>query len=558
MFEMRRFALFALLAVVGTANAAVPRVTIDAQLAPLSGPSATAAPSAISASAAPALFLSPAASAIAPAPLAFAAPLSAPAALALPAPLATSIPAATAAPAPALAALPAPAAFAAPRFHAPASAEPSGPKTIDALKANAPLAEKLSAAGGSIEDSARALENNFNAAASLGSNGDGADPVLPPLSGEAAKPADPKHDPLLAKLLKTVRLDDGGIPARHEALLRAFTRMLQTPTARALAERFIADGVPAVVRLEAFEGSRIYEANGRKIFYAPRAFTEWKGDHVEVRMNLDYLGTDDEFQAQDLPPTLAHELLGHGLWYSRAVRENALQAFHHHDLNETNARLVGWLVDFELDQRFEEGGAWSYLQNPEGFLQHLKLRLPYYALTWSTAELARPRETLEERSLAAQAKRDLLKTQLANHLSWNGVIDHFVSHHDVAESRLRALRAYMTDTAQSYQDEIKVMDALIAEVDATVGRMNAEPDRESERFLKAAATHPLFADLRTDTDENTRRLIEQVSKTPAKLGDESDAAARAREEHWRGQITFEQLVEMYKKDRAQNPKHWQS
>jgi hypothetical protein len=334
--------------------------------------------------------------------------------------------------------------------------------------------------------------------------------------------------------------------------------MLTTPTARALAERFIEDGVPAVVRFEAFEGSKIFDVNGRKTFYAPRAFTEWKGDHVEVRMNLDYLGTDPEFQEQDLPSTLAHELLGHGLWYSRAVRENALQAFHHHDLNETNARLVGWLVDFELDQRFEEGGAWSYLQSPDAFLSHLKLRLPYYALTWSTAELARPRETLEERSLAAKAKREQLRTQLANHSSWNGVIDHFVSHHAVAETRLRALRAYMADTAQSYKDEIGVMDALIAEVDATVGRMNAEPDRASEKYLQWAATHPLFTDLRKETDENTRRLLEAVSRTPAKLGDESAAAVKAREDHWRGQITFEELVEMYRKDREQNPKHWQS
>ena len=35
-----------------------------------------------------------------------------------------------------------------------------------------------------------------------------------------------------------------------------------------------------------------------------------------------------------------------------ALAQEAYQAFHHHELNETNARLVGWLVDFELDGRF--------------------------------------------------------------------------------------------------------------------------------------------------------------------------------------------------------------
>lgn len=532
---MRRSVLSLLLALAGTANAALPRVSLETPVTPVSAPSFAAAPSAISA--APRL--------LGTAPTLSAAPVAALSA----APALTPAPALAAAPvaAPALTAVPAISAL-------PAAAIPAGPKVIDSLKANAPLAEKLSSADVGAENSAAALASQFDGAAA-----DGPEPVLPPLSGEAAPPADASHDPLLANLLQHVRIDDGGVPERGEALLTAFKRMLTTPTARALAERFIADKIPAVVRFEAFEGSRLFDVNGRKTFHAPRAFTEWKGDHVEVRMNLDYLGTHDELQEQDFPPTLAHELFGHGLWYARAARaENFLQAFHHHDLNETNARVVGWLVDFELDQRFEESGAWSYMADPAAFLNHLKLRLPYYALTWSTEELARPRETLVERSTAAKSKREYLRMQLANHDSWNAVIDHFVSHHAVPESKLVALRNYMSETTKSYQYEIGVMDTLAAEVDATIARMDAEPDRSSERYLKWAATHPLFADLRQETDENTRRLQEQVSKTPAKPGDESAAAVQAREDHWRGQITFEELVEMYRKDRAQNPKHWQS
>ncbi|MDE2144175.1 MAG: hypothetical protein KGJ84_17340, partial [Elusimicrobia bacterium] len=326
--------------------------------------------------------------------------------------------------------------------------------------------------------------------------------------------------------------------------------------ARALAERYLADGAPAVVRFERFEGSRIFDVDGRKIFYAPRAFTEWKGDHVEVRLNQDYLGTDPEFLKQDLPPILAHELLGHGLWYSRAVRENALQAFHHHELNETNARLVGWLADFELDGRFEDSGAWDYLQDPAGFLSNLKLRLPYYALTFSNEELARPIQALESRSAAAKEKRARLEAELANLISWNPVIDHFARHHGIAEPRLRALRGYMTDNEAGYREELKVMDALIADVDATVGRMKAEPDRVSERYLQSAAAHPMFADLVRETATNGRRLLQMVGAASAQAGDESAEAARRRDDHWRGQVTFDELVEMYRRDREENPRHW--
>ena len=508
---MKRLSAFLILLLGGAAQAALPRVAIEARLAPVSAQSFAA-----SLAPAPSLFVLPA-------------PLAAP-----------SFPAAPAAPA---AAAPLPADFAAPTSAAPSAVLPAAPNAIDQLRADATLAAPPSAPRVSDEDSAQALQAGFDAAAAHGSN--------------AAAPADPSPAPLLARLLKIAQLDDGGVPERRAALTRAFERMLETPTGRAHAERFIESGFPAVVRFEAFEGSRLFEVNGRKIFYAPRAWTEWRDDHVVVRLNLDYLGTSSEYLEQDLPPTLAHELFGHGPWYARAARENVLQPFHHHELNETNARLVGWLVDFELDHRFEEGGAWSYLTDPVAFMKYLKLRLPYYAVTWSTAELARPRETLEERSLAAQAKREHLQTILSNHSSWNGVIDFFVSKKTLAEASVRALRAYMAETARGFEDEIAVLHTLIADVDGIVGRMNAEPDRSSEKFLREAAAHPLFADLQRETDENTRRLLQQVEGTSAKFGDESAAAAKEREDHWRGQLTFEGLMEMYRKDRERHPEHWQ-
>jgi hypothetical protein len=218
---------------------------------------------------------------------------------------------------------------------------------------------------------------------------------------------------------------------------------------------------------------------------------------------------------------------------------------------------VQWLVDFELDQRFEAGGAWGYLGDPGSFLKSLKLRHSSYATTWSTAELARPRETLEERSKEAQAAREKVRVKLANHSSWIAVIDHFASHHSVEESRLRALRAYMAETAQIYEFEIGILDAVVAEVDAVVGRMNAEPDRVSEKYLQGVAAHPFFSDLQRDTDESARRLIEQVNSAAARPGEETEAKKKAREDHWRGQITFDELMEMYRKDREQHPAHWQ-
>lgn len=542
---MKRLLISLLLAAAGTARAALPRVSLDAPLAPVSAPGAAAAPSLN----APlplsmAGTLPSAAAALAPTPALSPLPALPPAASA-----ALAARAAAPAAAPALPELPIPDHGSVLPRNAGRAEQPL--RLIDRLVRHA--ADSRALADGGLETAAPALRRNFAAAAGLERDGDDGGAVTPPA---ASAGGEERRDDLLGRLLTRVTLDDNSSPEQRAGLEDAFRRMLTAPSARALAERYLAEGAPAVVRFERFEGSRIYDVDGRKIFYAPRAFTEWKGDHVEVRVNLDYLGTDAEFLKQDLPPILAHELLGHGLWYSRAVRENALQAFHHHELNETNARLVGWAVDFELDGRFEESGAWNYLQDPAGFLAHLKLRLPYYALTFSNEELARPVEALEARSAAAKEKRAQLEAELANLLSWNPVIEHFVKHHGLAESRLRALRAYMSDNEAGYREELKVMDALIADVDATVGRMKAEPDRVSERYLQWAAAHPMFADLARETEANGRRLIEMVGAASAKAGDESAEAALRRDEHWRGQVTFDELVELYRRDRERNPSHW--
>lgn len=493
---MRRLPSLLLLALAGAASAALPRVSPQAPLLPVTSPAASIPP-ALTASA-----LLPAGPITAPIAAPIAAPVAAPSALA---------------------------------------ARP----VAETLLENAGLGAKM--AEGSLEASAPALERNFMNAAAMDSGVSEGAAVFQAPAGSF------EHQDLEERLLSRLSLEDQGDAARAAALKRAVRGVLGTPTGRDMAEQFIAEGAKGAVRFEAFEGSRLYEVDGRRVFYAPRAFTDWMGDHVDVRMNLDYLGADARLQEQDLPPTLAHELFGHGLWYWRAAAENAFQAFHYHELNETNARLVGWLVDFEMDRRFEENGAWSYLRDPAQFLRNLKLRLPYYALTFSNEELARPLEALEARLVAARAKRGRLEGELANHRSWNGVIDHFAGKHGIPERRFARLRQTMADADQNYRDEIANMDAIISDVDGAIGRMKAEPDRESERYLQWAASHPLFARLEAAARESARRLIELVSKAPS-----AAPSAETPEAPKSDQLTFDDLVRLYQEDRQRHPDHWEA
>ncbi len=362
--------------------------------------------------------------------------------------------------------------------------------------------------------------------------------------------------PLLERLLSRVTLDDGGKPEHRAELHRAFTRMLESPSMRALAERYAAEGAPATVRFEPLADTRRGDVDGRPFFQGTRALTDWTGDAVLVRLNAAYLESHEHYRAQSLPSILAHELLGHGLWYARAARENILQAFHHHELNETNARLVGWLSDFEQDGRFEEAGVWTYLRDPQAYLDGLKMRLPYYALTFSQEELGRPVEALEARLAAAQAARARLMTERGNQRTWEGVINHFASHHHAPEASFRALRAQFAQSDAAYTAEIAAVDELSAQVSVVLGRFKAEQDKVSERYLRGAAEHPLFADLQREADANLSKLLDHVRSAGARPEDESPEAARLREAHWRGQIDFSELRRMYEEDRAAHPDHW--
>ncbi len=550
---MRRRLLAALLALAGTAQAALPRVEVDV---PLTAPTYSGAPSAAVGGALSPFALS------SPAPLLQLSALPATALtaqpLALPAAVAPAAPAALHAAA--LHDLPIPATMP----GAAADGPVRRPASIDALRAHGAEAQEMSSRLGnmSAEDAAPALSRNFAAAANfdpeLGGTA-GAGGALTPGGGEhgarTPKLLPAPHHELLTRLLERVALDDGGDPAKRAALTQALSRMLQSETARGLAERFIAQGAKAVIRFEEFPGSRVYEADGRKFFHAARAFTEWREQDgtVVVRLNRDYLGTDETFLTRDLPPTIAHELLGHGLWYHSAVAQNVFQAFHHHELNETNARLVGWLVDYELDHRFEENGAWSFLQDPAGFLAYLKLRLPYYAMTFSNAELADPILAMETRIEQARAKRPIIELERANNRTWLPVIDHFIKDHGIPESKFRALRDHLESADKNYADDLEVNAALIAEVEANLGRVIAEPTRESERYLQWAATHPLFAALESETAAQTARLLQLVRENPPPRDHESERKAK---EHWDGQITFDDLSRMVKEDRRTHPHHW--
>jgi plasmid stabilization system protein ParE len=384
-----------------------------------------------------------------------------------------------------------------------------------------------------------------------------ASPLRPLPPAEAALQATNVSDEnLAAAFASRVNVIDGGDPARRAVLSQAFERMLESPTARELVRQFLAEGISTDVEFTGIGESRVQIENGRKIFSGQRGVVAWQNGRVRVRLNKDYVDVDEHIHEQNLPATLAHEILGHGLGYARADRADVFHAFHVHELNEMKARLVEWLVDLELDGRIEDASVWRYLDDAGDYYRYLKLRLPYYAVTFSNAEFLHPLAALEKRLEAARIKRTTVETDLRSHLSWHPVIDHFAVRHNIPESRFSALQAHMANAAQLYRDDLSRLDDVIAAIAEMATALSSAVGLEAQALLREAAASPFFQRLQTETDALARRLAEKIHRAGGAPA-ESEEELRRRAEHWRGQITFERLQAMYEKDRLKHPDHWQ-
>ena len=291
----------------------------------------------------------------------------------------------------------------------------------------------------------------------------------------------------MKRLLDCVQIDDDGDARRQTVLREALERLLNSPTAQTLIQQVIEDRVSARIRFVPVAGSRLVDIGGRRIFFGARGFSLQEEDTATITLNENYLGGDDALRERDLPPTIAHELLGHCLWVARAKRERIQQAFHHHDLNEMNARLVGWLVDLELDGRLENSGASSYLLNPAVFRDELKFVNSYYALTFSTEEMRRPVEVMQSRLAIAYEK---------------------LQHIDLSPE---------VEDADAARERSTELQDIISALSGTLARCRAEPDHASETYFRWAADRRFFALLEQEVEQQARVFLERVQE---RLGSE--------------------------------------
>lgn len=315
---------------------------------------------------------------------------------------------------------------------------------------------------------------------------------------------------LAEQMISHLAIGVGEEERQCEIIRKAISRLMDAPTAREIAIDYLAESIPTTVQFgkpkNATSASSDY-----MLLIQPRDYAHWEANRLVVILNAAYLTADEGFRATDLPVLLGHELFGHGIWYARAERAGVRQGYHHHELNETNARLVGWLINLELNGPGDCGEAIRYLDNAAQYLAHMKLKLPYYALTFSSQEMLRPVEVMEAGAQQARNSRSALVKRLAE-LGALMAAEDGKGRRDTSDSpACKARDPVQAEEKMWIRNELTSLDAVITELDAVIGRFRAETENKSERYLCWASEHSFFVELQREVDKRSNRLRRLLS-----------------------------------------------
>ena len=358
-------------------------------------------------------------------------------------------------------------------------------------------------------------------------------------AGRYAKAASPRATAqdkaqLLAEFKKHVVIDDHGVPAERAALDSMLARMMESPTAREIAVKFINEGARVAVSLEEIPGSTVVTVDGKKTFWGTRGYTLVNKDPPPVVMNKLYMHYDRDFGTGGL----AHEMLGHA-FESQRVSGDLGDVYRYNWDEEENARLIGWLVRTELDIKPEDE-VWAYMQNPEDNMEALKMVAPAYSLKLTSSEMKDPVPVYKKRLDDADKALKRLIQRTKNCGNWSKVIDHFVNKHKMDPASFRTIRDDISNVLKDLpagQENLKEIKEALQE------RLTYFSGAKGKNFLSKLAKesdNDYFKQKDAVIMERRERLsglllgkTQESFKTPPALG----------------QITWDQLVELWESDR---------
>lgn len=335
--------------------------------------------------------------------------------------------------------------------------------------------------------------------------------------------------------LARVTIDEGD-PVRVKFLEDSFAAMLESPSARAMAERFAVDGPTVTVRWGRLDSSSLEYEGVKPVISGLAAFTVYSatGDAVSINERLLKAATPRQL-AQDL----AHEILGH--CYERALADRAGVGYAYAVTrdNETAASLLGWLTASELGEKQRDDSPFSYLSDPAAYYGERIYRGADYAAGLTAAELPRARQIYDQRVQLLEARASAWKDEITldeRQLSW---IEHFVREHGWPKEPFSLLSAELSHEKDEEAPRSRDLSLRVAATVKDLAQALAE-SAEDRRTLASAARHKLLKRWARQVKERTAALRARFA-----AAQETQPALQTRPS---GQITQAQLLEMIDAD----------
>lgn len=328
----------------------------------------------------------------------------------------------------------------------------------------------------------------------------------PPRPAVASAGAD-----LLDRLKGQLELLDHGSPQQAAELGLALERMLESPFARQLAEELVRHKTKVRVSFEPLD-SALVESEGRKVLTGTHGEMV-SGDVPHVKLASDYLAADAGYRAGALPVTLGHELLGHALEHVKAKRARVDDTYFHYELNETNARLVGWIIEAERGSGWGDDLDEVYLRDPEDYEARLKLMSKSYAAKLDLDGLSDPAGALKETLALVRSEYDKVRARLiAPYEEYKRAAEHFVAGHGLTRAALRPAFAEIERRLNAGREELARVVAIRVYVEERLAWYATPEGRQAAAELKKDAAHPYFLGRARDIAERTERLEKLAAK----------------------------------------------
>ncbi|UPT73110.1 MAG: hypothetical protein M0D55_14585 [Elusimicrobiota bacterium] len=361
------------------------------------------------------------------------------------------------------------------------------------------------------------------------------------------------------------RLVIRGQPADREVVADAVDGILKTKLGQELARQFVLEGAKAEVVLAPLDGATTSYKDGVTTVSGTQGSTSVDKEPPVVTLSRAYLHAEPGWRRVSMAGTLGHELFGHAFEQQRAKKAGIHRAAeYHYRGDEFGSRLIDWTIQTQLNWTNVDGDPGAYLEDPEGYARNLWAHSGYYVQTLSAEEMRNPMDTLKARRSGLTEALAKTREGIKDMEEWTPIIAHFKTVHKLdprrlvdAEQEVREYLEWARGHIVDIGDSRKALEARISFWETPAGA------RERDAIVRAAGS----SYIRAFESRLKKRALDLSRLRSAGRGPASGPAmvlpglviaVPKTGELPPEPVSLRELGALYRQDKKDNPKHWET